>query len=103
MRGETIRALSYLNDATLSLGLTLRRFRPPLPAHVDIDNNQPCALHSTLFHGRIQRAAGPWRSSGQWWDNQTWQRDEWDVQTANGQLFRLFNEHNGWFIEGVYD
>jgi len=85
------------------LGLTLRRFRPPLPAHVEINNQQPSALRSPLFHGRIQRATGPWRSSGQWWDKQRWQRDEWDVQTANGQLFRLFNEHDGWFIEGVYD
>jgi len=60
-------------------------------------------LRSTLFHGRIQRTDGPWRSSGQWWDNQTWQRDEWDVQTASGQLYRLYREEQNWFVEGIYD
>jgi protein ImuB len=84
-------------------GLALRRFRPPLPAQVELQDKLPRALRSVLFQGPIRRAAGPWRSSGQWWDKQLWQRDEWDVQTANGRLYRLYREHENWFVEGIYD
>ncbi|MDA1278355.1 MAG: DNA polymerase Y family protein [Verrucomicrobia bacterium] len=52
---------------------------------------------------RIENAQGPWRSSGNWWDDQPWQRDEWDVQARDGTLYRLSHQSNGWFVEGVYD
>jgi protein ImuB len=84
-------------------GLSLRRFRPPLPAQVELRGQRPRRLRSALAHGDIHRASGPWLSSGQWWDNQLWQRDEWDVQTTTGRLYRLFCEHGNWFLEGVYD
>lgn len=52
---------------------------------------------------QIQKAQGPWRSSGNWWDDQRWHRDEWDVQTHDGTLYRLSHQSDGWFVEGVYD
>jgi len=84
-------------------GLSLRRFRPPLSAEVDLHDQRPCSLRSSLFNGRIRDARGPWRSSGQWWDKQLWERDEWDVQTGNGRLYRLHRDQENWFLEGVYD
>jgi protein ImuB len=56
-------------------------------------------------HGstRIETAQGPWRSSGNWWDKQRWERDEWDVQTQDGLLYRLSRQNSNWFVEGVYD
>jgi protein ImuB len=86
-----------------SSGLPLRRFRPPIPAQVELREKRPSTLRSALFHGPIRQSAGPWRASGQWWDNQLWQRDEWDIQADNGRLYRLFCERDGWFVEGVYD
>jgi protein ImuB len=105
-RGKSPSSLRYGSDSSSTsndCGLSLRRFRPPLPAHVELQGKHPCALRSTLFQGPIRRAAGPWRSSGQWWDKQFWHRDEWDVQTANGRLYRLYRECENWFVEGVYD
>lgn len=86
-----------------AFGLPLRRFRPPVPAQVDLRENQPYAVRSSLVHGAIQRTTGPWRSSGQWWDKEPWDRDEWDIQTENGMLYRLYHEAGHWFVEGVYD
>ena len=106
VRGKSASKLHCGSDSSSTsnqCGLTLRRFRPPLPAQVELQGKHPCALRSMLFQGPIRRAAGPWRSSGQWWDKQLWQRDEWDVQTASGRLYRLYREHDNWFVEGVYD
>ena len=85
------------------LGLPLRRFRPPVSADVQLQQNRPAAIRSSILQGRILHSSGPWRSSGDWWDKQLWQRDEWDIQIANGQLFRLYREHDTWFVEGIYD
>ena len=41
--------------------------------------------------GRILQAAGPWRSSGYWWEgaDYPWDHDEWDVVVADGTALRL--------------
>jgi protein ImuB len=83
--------------------LGLRRFRPASPARVEMRGDQPALLCSPAFTGPIARASGPWRISGQWWDNQTWGREEWDIQTRDGDLFRLVRQQDQWAIEGVFD
>jgi len=30
--------------------------------------------------GRVVAASGPWRSSGDWWREDGWQNDEWDLE-----------------------
>ena len=30
--------------------------------------------------------AGPWRSSGDWWDREAWARDEWDIALQNAEV-----------------
>jgi protein ImuB len=52
--------------------------------------------------------AGPWRSSGDWWEQEGWARDEWDiaVQAENEiTLYRLVRDLLGgrWVLEGSYD
>jgi hypothetical protein len=46
---------------------------------------------------------GPYLSSGNWWDESRWAREEWDVETTGGRLLRMFRSGNGCFVEGVYD
>jgi protein ImuB len=60
------------------------------------------------MQGEILWAAGPWRSSGDWWEQKGWARDEWDVavQAESGITFyRLVRDllGGGWFVEGSYD
>jgi protein ImuB len=90
--------------------ICLRRFRPPIAVRVDVTRGRPVQVaidRRGMPGGQIIQAAGPWRSSGEWWAGATrhWDRDEWDVSFSDGASCRLFREReNGrWFIEGVLD
>jgi hypothetical protein len=39
-------------------------------------------MRSAVFNGIIADARGPFFSSGNWWENNRWWREEWDVETA---------------------
>ncbi len=96
---------STLNSSgRMSSALSLRRFRPPLPAIVEMRGGLPSLLNSEQFVGAVSHADGPFRSSGHWWEpKQLWSRDEWDIETADGNLFRIFEHDGDWFLEGSYD
>ncbi|MBZ5609978.1 MAG: hypothetical protein LAP38_17085 [Acidobacteriia bacterium] len=80
-----------------------RYFRPPLTAKVELQRDRPARIFATGIHGKILDASGPWRTSGDWWTEAPWNRDEWDVTLPNG-LYRIYREPNQrWFIEGAYD
>jgi protein ImuB len=86
--------------------LCLRRFRPPRLAQVIVVNHQPVRIASQSISGRIVMAKGPWRTSGEWWESDPWNRDEWDVALESGAIYRLFQDSHTvghWFIEGSYD
>lgn len=85
------------------VGLKLRRFRPALPSHIEFREEKPALLRSHVFTGAIVETRGPFFSSGNWWDNGRWAREEWDVETSDGSLFRIFRSADGCFVEGTYD
>jgi protein ImuB len=89
----------------------LRMFRPPLRATVTLGNGElvrvVCSKKKEV-QGSVLWKAGPWRSSGDWWEREAWARDEWDIalQNADGvALYRLVHDllGGGWFVEGTYD
>jgi protein ImuB len=81
-----------------------RYFRPPIPAWIELQNHRPTRIASPGITGKIQTAAGPWRTTGDWWTTQPWNRDEWDITLSNSTLYRIYREPNDhWFIEGTYD
>jgi protein ImuB len=89
----------------------LRRFRPPLRATVTLESGEPVRVVCSKkkeAQGSVLWKAGPWRSSGDWWEREAWARDEWDIalQNADGvALYRLVHDLLGgsWFVEGTYD
>jgi protein ImuB len=88
----------------------LRRFRPPPPANVTLQNGQPTYLvcRKKEVQGEVLWKAGPWRFSGDWWEREAWSRDEWDLALRNGEavaFYRLVHDllNGGWFVEGTYD
>jgi protein ImuB len=88
--------------------VALRRFRTPVPARVSLEDGRPVrvAIDRRGFGGgRVEMAAGPWRTSGAWWRDDAWKRDEWDVSLSDGATYRIFRERDAdhWFIEGVMD
>ncbi len=89
----------------------LRRLRPPLRVQVTLESSQPvrvmCAKKKEV-QGEVLWKAGPWRSSGDWWEREAWSRDEWDLALRNGEAVsfcRLVHDllGGGWFVEGTYD
>jgi protein ImuB len=111
-----------------NLRSALRRFRFPVPARVVVNEGRPVRVQidrQGFTSGAILQSAGPWRTSGNWWDTaglrqksdtgeqanrrtgqqDAWDRDEWDVAMTDGTIYRLVVEREvgQWFLEGVID
>ena len=101
------RDTEQIND----LVTALRIFRPPVDVVATMQDGKPASLNCPKrkeMQGGILWAAGPWRSSGDWWEQEGWARDEWDiaVQGETGiALYHLVRDRLGgrWFLEGTYD
>ena len=67
-----------------------------------------CSRRKQVQEGEVLWTAGPWRASGDWWEQEGWARDEWDiaVQAETGvTLYRLVRDllSGRWLLEGTYD
>lgn len=119
---ETTRSTSREPRAASPCAVAFRRFRLPVPARVTVKDGRPVRLQPDrrgVSGGAIVDAAGPWRTSGHWWDQPptptggaaaaahptAWDRDEWDVLLADGVACRVFLERDAgqWFVEGTFD
>ena len=127
-------AKSEIRNPKFTLGF--RVFRPPLRALVQAEQGCPKEISAwdknKSVYGKVVCAAGPWRTSGEWWRTDAWARDEWDVAVesrgqrlvVSGQwseavkveavgsqggptqiLYRIYRELGSgtWFVEGIYD
>ena len=83
--------------------LAFRCFRPPLEARVETEAGRPKRLWTRMFQGAVEKIAGPWRTSGEWWREDAWNRDEWDIAVTDGALYRIYCARERWFVEGIYD
>jgi protein ImuB len=108
-------------SAIRNLKSALRRFRFPIPTRVVVAEGRPVRVQvdrQGFASGAVTEAAGPWRTSGNWWEpgsgqqvdratgqQNAWDRDEWDVAMADGTIYRLVVEREvgQWFLEGVID
>ncbi len=96
--------LSEETEATASLPpVALRRFRPAVPAAILLEQEKPAHLRSGVIEGTVQERGGPYHSSGDWWDAQTWARAEWDLQLTEGAFCRCHRSDDKWEVDGVYD
>lgn len=93
-----------------SARLALRRFRPAVPARVEVSAEEsPVWIGFSRKKARVTQASGPWRNGGEWWDAAgEWMREEWDVNLAldgHTALYRIFRDlvTRSWFVEGMYD
>jgi protein ImuB len=100
-------------DARSAPGHTaLRRFRLPVPARVQMQEGRPIRVTTDrrgVTGGIVVQSAGPWRTSGEWWNDgpagRCWDRDEWDIALSDGTIYRLYVERDvgQWFLEGIVD
>jgi len=83
------------------LGVPWLRFRPAIEARVVLNDGAPAYVYSPRVTGTVHERRGPWRIAGDWWGNDAWAREEWDVETDDG-YYRLVRVTTGWFIDGIY-
>jgi protein ImuB len=92
--------------------IALHVFRPPIPARVKLQANKPVFATFQGHSGKVIHASGPWRTSGDWWENQPWQEAAWDLEiqfSAESSLARGFYRFvydellEKWFVRGIYD
>jgi protein ImuB len=95
----------------MSAVIALRLFRPPLGVSVTLREAKPVrmrCLEREDIAGEIVWTAGPWRSSGDWSEQEGWSREEWDIAVSAETglaLYRLVQDKvsGNWFVEGTYD
>jgi protein ImuB len=106
---ETVRTAGADPGSTyVGPAAVLRRFRDPVAVGVSMERGRPSRVRTPLpgmQSGGVVICAGPWRSSGAWWEPSAWDRDEWDVVLADGQTCRLHRDRarDRWFLDGVWD
>jgi protein ImuB len=110
-------------------GAGFRVFRPAPRASVVLRDGRPASVSFRGLRGDVTAASGPWRTSGDWWREDPWQQDEWDLEiqfdgrsgTSPGRrreragtpspkgpdrgLYRFYYDERlqGWFVRGAYD
>jgi protein ImuB len=92
-----------------------RIFRPSVPAMVELREGCPTKVFFRGLCGRVAASSGPWRTSGDWWRENSWHQDEWDLEiefyisdAGAGGLAGLYcvyydSDCRGWFVRGMYD
>ena len=114
--GEVNNSAIFAGSA-LNVVSALRRCRQPVPARAVIEHGRPVRLTTDrrgFAGGRVLACAGPWRTSGNWWVDQTsdfrlqrclFDRDEWDITLDDRGVYRVFRdrETDGWFVDGIFD
>jgi hypothetical protein len=90
-------------------------------ATVEFQEGKPTFLGCEGARRRILAFAGPWRTKGDWWSENAWARDEWDIavrtlrpkvqpeSSREGEeetaVYRVYKDLRAkrWFVEGIYD
>lgn len=98
-----------------------RAFRPSLPLKVELREGHPARISFCGMRGEVVAASGPWRTSGDWWREDPWQHDEWDLEIhfrfsptihlerafrcPQRGLYRIYYDaiRGNWFMRGIYD
>src|SRR5438094_357688 len=79
----------------------LRRFRPPAATSMFVSKQRH--LQSETIRGQVVDQRGPYLFSGNWWDEKSWVRTEWDLQLEAGELVLAHESQGSWKLDGIYD
>ena len=93
-------------SASLRSRLVLRRFRPPQPLRMTLEGGRPARFWWQGKMLRVSFAAGPWHSSGSWWDPAIWETEQWDAVVNSPPLaicLQMDFRSKSWYVTGFYD
>jgi len=78
--GDDCKALTLTHQTKTAF----RVFRPSLPATVEMRDGRLARVSFNGMLGEVMAASGPWRTSGDWWREDGWEHDEWDIDVRFG-------------------
>jgi protein ImuB len=81
----------------------LRRFRPAISGSVLLGEDRLSHVRGADVRGKIVDQRGPYLFSGNWWDEKSWVRAEWDLQLEAGELILAHESQGTWKLDGIYD
>lgn len=90
-------------------GSAMRILRPAESVYVTVCNLRPSKF--TFRHARydVERAYGPWATSGEWWNPGLWQLEQWDIVARSNQDTLLYGcmvrelGQQSWQMVALYD
>ncbi len=91
------------SSTTAAPCVALRRFRSASSATVLLEESKPRHLRSREASDAVVQHDGPYLLSGNWWDEKSWSRAEWDFELENGGLCRCHESNESWQLDGIYD
>jgi protein ImuB len=118
----TVHAAKEIKDQPPRSSLGFRIFRPRMPATIELRDGLPSRIFFRGVYGKVLALSGPWRTSGDWWREDTWLQDEWDIEVRLGPASQQ-SQHpqqsrqpqtgmycvyfdaiaKTWFVRGMYD
>jgi protein ImuB len=85
----------------------LRILRPPHAIRVEIKSSRIVTIFLEGKKLSVDKASGPWKTSGAWWTHTDWCREEWDVALGgqDKKCCRVAHDpaSNCWYLIGIYD
>lgn len=72
-----------------SFGPCWKRLTDAIPVTLNWSSGRPTRIQSRLVSGPVTEARGPWIVDGNWWDNDAWQLQQWDIAVPGQGLFRV--------------
>ena len=85
--------------------VALRAFRPPAALSIFKNAGRLDYIRGPGFGGRVVHVAGPWKLRGEWWSNDPYAREYYDVELTDGGVYRIYHDlrKRCWRADGVYD
>jgi protein ImuB len=85
--------------------MALRAMRPPVPLEVFDSRGRLDYVRGPGFGGRVVHVGGPWRLRGEWWTDDPYAREYYDVELSDGGVYRIYRDlrRQEWFADGAYD
>jgi protein ImuB len=88
MEPFTVSTKNTAETSGIQTRVALRQFRPPENILVTLQNGRPASFLLQKKRYIIEKAYGPWRTSGDWWNPELWDVEQWDIvaRSAEGSL-----------------
>jgi protein ImuB len=87
----------------------IRQLRPPYPLSLLLEAGRPKSFFFKNHRCMVEKAYGPWLKGGEWWHEEIWGHEQWDLIANTQKGERLFCcvvrdiMQNAWQMVALYD